>query len=187
MNPFALSATGLLAWGIVAHLIADWPLQNAWIAEHKALRQIRWRPAGTTDGPDGNVWPRLAMAPGEWWDRHPAAFVHAGIHGALLAAVFGWPAILVALAHLIIDTRTPLAWWSALIRQTPPAGEPHFIVYWKYRQEHAIEHADVALAPEAEPGAPLIVDMGALVRMATDQVAHVATIALAALVVGGLA
>ena len=36
MNPWDLDATGLLIWGIVAHLIADWPLQNDWMARHKA-------------------------------------------------------------------------------------------------------------------------------------------------------
>jgi hypothetical protein len=36
VNPWELDATGLMVWGLVAHLIADWPLQNDWMANNKA-------------------------------------------------------------------------------------------------------------------------------------------------------
>jgi hypothetical protein len=38
MNPWDLTASELLVWGIVLHLIADWPLQNDYLAKHKATR-----------------------------------------------------------------------------------------------------------------------------------------------------
>lgn len=85
--------TELLVWGIVAHLIADWLLQNEWMATNKVSL------------------------------RHPAAYVHAGIHGVALALVFGWVAIPLAVSHLLIDTRKPVVAWSRLIRQTQPSGE----------------------------------------------------------------
>lgn len=124
MNPFALSTSDLLVWGTVAHLIADWPLQNDWMAKHKASL------------------------------RHPAGYVHASVHGVVLALVFGWLAAPLAVAHLLIDTRVPVVWWSQLVRQTQP---------------------DSTRFP--------LVDVGLEVRFWTDQVFHVACVAAAALVV----
>lgn len=121
MNSFRLDATGLMVWGLVAHLIADWMFQNDWMASNKA-----------------NL-------------RHPAGYVHAGVHGVALALVFGWVAVPLAVAHLLIDTRTPVVWLSRLVHQTQPA----------------------ARFPD--------VDMGMLVRIWVDQVWHVACIAIAAL------
>lgn len=134
MNPHNLSASDLLIWGIVLHLVADWPLQNDWMAEHKA-----------------NL-------------RHPAGYVHAGIHGLLLALVFGWVAIPLAIVHLLIDTRKPVVWWSRLVRQTQP--ENRFQIP-SGRFEKAIP----------------IYDIGTEVRFWTDQVFHIVCIAVAALLV----
>ena len=94
------------------------------------------------------------VIPSPWWDRHQAAYVHALIHGLLLSVIFGWVAILLAITHLIIDTRTPVVWWSKWIEQTQPLGK----------------------------GAP-IVDVGLEVRIWTDQVFHIFCIAVAALLV----
>lgn len=93
MNPFDLSASDLMIWGLVAHLVADWPLQNDWMAKHKA-----------------NL-------------KHPAGYVHAYIHGFFLVFVFGWAAIPLAVVHLLIDTRVPVVWWSKLVRQTQPSND----------------------------------------------------------------
>jgi hypothetical protein len=133
MNPFGLTATGLMVWGLVAHLIADWPLQNDWMANNKA-----------------NL-------------RSSAGYVHAGIHGLALALVFGWVAAPLAVAHLLIDTRKPVVWWSRLIGQTQPTGEQ--AVTWN------------------EPKPLVVVDIGTEVRFWTDQVFHIVCIAIAALLV----
>lgn len=130
MNPFDLGASDLLVWGIVAHLIADWPLQNDWMAQNKASL------------------------------RHPAGYVHAGIHAVVLALVFGWVAAPLATAHLLIDTRIPVIWWSRLVRQTQPM-------------------------PQIESDGQqtrVMVDVGTEVRFWTDQVFHIACIAVTALV-----
>lgn len=128
MNPWDLDATGLMVWGLVAHLIADWPLQNDWMANNKALP---WRPS------------IAGLAP---------AFTHATIHGVFAGAVFGyWPGMALALVHLFIDTRKPVVWWSQFVRQTQPSGNGY--------------------------------DVGLEVRFWTDQVFHIACIAVAALVV----
>ena len=75
--------------GLVATLAADWLLQNDWMARNKT---------------------RL---------RHPAAWVHAGIHALLLGLALGWLAGLVlALVHLIVDTRLPITFWQKIYRQT---------------------------------------------------------------------
>ena len=75
--------------GLVAHLIADWLLQNDWMATNKVSL------------------------------RHPAAWVHFGIQAVCLGLALGWPAGLVLGAvHLLIDTRLPLRWWQRVFRQT---------------------------------------------------------------------
>lgn len=151
MNPWELSASELLIWGFVLHLIADWIFQNDWMASNKSLRRERWK----------NSWRKEygIKPPTPWWDRHPAAYVHAGIHGILLAMVFGWVAIPLALVHLIIDCRWVVEKWAALIQQTP--GKIMVI---------------------SNPYTPLM-DVGAIVRMWVDQVFHIACIVIAALLV----
>jgi hypothetical protein len=142
MNPFDLTASDLLIWGIVAHLIADWPLQNDWMARNKASL------------------------------RHPAGYVHAGIHGVLLAFVFGWVAAPLAAVHMLIDTRVPVVWWSRLVQQTQPEGRRVSVL-----TEHDRRPPDWDLRPR-----PLY-DIGTEVRFWTDQVFHIACIAVAALMV----
>lgn len=136
MNLFHLSASELMIWGLVLHLVADWPLQNDWMAQNKA-----------------NL-------------RHPAGYVHAGIHGVLLAIIFGWVWIPLAIAHLLIDTRKPVAWWSKLVGQTQPSGKQG-TTWGGYLDQRPFD----------------VVDVGMEVRFWTDQVFHIATIAIAALLV----
>ncbi len=133
MNPHHLSASDLLIWGVVLHLIADWPLQNDWMANHKQSL------------------------------LHPAAYVHALIHGLLLSLVFGWAAVFLAVAHLLIDTRKPVVWWSKLMRQTQPGG--HGV-----RITGSLEWVT-------------IYDVGTEVRFWTDQVFHIICVAVAALLI----
>jgi len=141
MNPWDLSASELLIWGLVLHLIADWLLQNDWMASNKMKRGN-----GKTDNP-------------AWWNRHWAAYVHASIHAFFLALIFGWVAIPLAFAHLIIDCRWVVVKWAQLIRQTP---------------------ANLLML-----GAPkmALLDVGAIVRIWVDQVFHITCIAVAALLV----
>lgn len=81
-------ATEFLMWGLVAHLVTDWLCQNDWMAMNKASL------------------------------RHPAAWVHSGIYTLGMAVVFPWYlALLLGLAHAVIDTRKPLTWWRATIGQ----------------------------------------------------------------------
>ena len=138
MNPWDLSSSDLLIWGIVLHLIADWPLQNDWMANNKQ-----------------NL-------------KHPAGYVHALIHGFLLSFVFGWAFVPLAIVHLLIDTRKPVVWWSKLIRQTQPQNRV------------AIELGDEGFRIQ---NASVLYDIGTEVRFWTDQVFHIFTIAVAALLV----
>lgn len=107
MNPWDLEASELMIWGLVLHLMADWLFQNDWMAQNKMNRRKRG----------------IAMIISPWWDRHPAAYVHSGIHAVFLAVIFGWVAVPLAIAHFFIDLRFPVAWLSKLVRQTqPPTG-----------------------------------------------------------------
>ena len=81
-------ATELLIWGLVLHLAADWLLQNDWMSAHKCDL------------------------------RHPAAWAHGGIHTLALLLVFPAPAaVVLGMAHVLIDTRKPLTWWRVAFGQ----------------------------------------------------------------------
>ena len=83
------AAVSLLVWGSIAHLVADWLLQNEWIVRHKQ-----------------NL-------------RHPAAWVHGAIHTLLLWLILpGLLALVVGLSHILIDTRKPILWWKRLAGKT---------------------------------------------------------------------
>lgn len=95
--PFSLPTgivTAALIWGLVAHILGDWMLQTDWMATHKT-----------------NL-------------RHPAGWVHSGIHFVLMLLIFPWPAALfVAVTHLLIDTRVPVRWWMKNVKRIP-SGSP---------------------------------------------------------------
>lgn len=128
-------ATELLAWGAVIHLVCDWLLQSEWMAVNKTSL------------------------------RHPAAYVHSGIHALGFLLVFPWyGALALGASHLLIDTRKPVEWWSKLIGQTQPKGG---ITGWGEREGDRIQTAPYY-------------DLGLEVRIWVDQVFHVAAIALMA-------
>lgn len=164
MNPWNLSASDLLVWGIVLHLIADWPFQNDWMANNKMKRRVRYRKITISEYYSGK--PKDVTSP--WWDRHPSAYIHAGIHGIFLALVFGWVAIPLAVIHLIIDTRVPIVWWGTkVIKQTQPTG---IIAEGNTPDKTRFIHAPV-------------MDIGLEVRFWTDQVFHITCVAIVALLV----
>ncbi len=67
---------------LMAHLVADWLLQTNWMATNKT-----------------NL-------------RHPAGWVHAGIHAICLGLALGpVGGVVLGGIHLVLDTRAPLAWW----------------------------------------------------------------------------
>ena len=77
---------------LVAHLTADWLLQNDWMAVHKT-----------------NL-------------RHPAGWVHALIHGVLLGLALGWPGgVVLGILHLLIDTGRPINWWIKVFKKCDAA------------------------------------------------------------------
>jgi hypothetical protein len=87
--------------GLVAHLIADWLLQNDWMARNKMKL------------------------------NHPAAWTHAGIQAIALGIALGWQAgILLGLVHLLIDTRIPLGWWQRVFRQTTEGPAALHVTIW---------------------------------------------------------
>ena len=95
--------------GLVAHLIADWILQNDWMARHKT---------------------RIS---------HPAAWTHAGAHAVCLGIALGWQAGLVlGLVHLLIDTRVPVAWWMRVFKQCGQASDAGAIALWLDQTLHII-------------------------------------------------
>jgi hypothetical protein len=87
--------------GFIAHLIADWLLQNDWMATNKTSL------------------------------RHPAAWTHAAIHVVLLTVALGWKAGLVLGAiHLLVDTRKPLNWWQKVFKQTTEGPMATMLKVW---------------------------------------------------------
>ena len=101
MFTIGLHATSLLLWGIILHLFCDWILQSDWQARYKSSL------------------------------KHPAAYVHSGIHLLGLLLIFpGWAALAIALLHLLIDTRIPLTWWRRVYRQTREGGVALHVALW---------------------------------------------------------
>ena len=102
-----LSATPLLVWGVFMHLIADWLLQNDWMARTKS---------------DFRSW---------------GAATHAAIHFVLLVLVFPVSvAILLSLSHMAIDTRRPLTWWRRVFRQTTEGPVAIHVAFWGDQVAH---------------------------------------------------
>lgn len=96
-----MNASDLLLWGIVIHLVVDWLLQNDWMAQNKTSL------------------------------RHPAAWVHSGLHFFGLLFIFHpVTAGFIAVMHLLIDTRAPLAWWRNAYRQTQEGDIALHVSLW---------------------------------------------------------
>lgn len=111
-----MTVTELLVWGIVAHLVGDWLLQNEWMAVNKI--KIR-----SVAGP-----------------------VHALIHFLLLLLVWGLPvaALTVAFLHWLIDLRFVLAWWRKTFRQTTEGDMGVHVAIWGDQVLHILVLAVVA-------------------------------------------
>lgn len=104
LTPFELA--------LVAHLIADWLLQNDWMARNKTSL------------------------------LHPAAWVHASIYGICLAMVLGWPAgAVLGLIHLLVDTKIPLNWWIRIFKKCSHAPEASQIAIWTDQVIHIVTFA----------------------------------------------
>ena len=106
-----MTTTDYFIWGFIVHLICDWFLQSEWMALNKVSL------------------------------KHPAAWVHSGIH--LIAALFVFPvwiAVVLAASHILIDTRVPLIWWRKFYRQTNDPANPVMIPFalWQDQAAHII-------------------------------------------------
>lgn len=109
-------ATNLLVWGTLAHWVADWPLQNSWMAINKVKL------------------------------THPAAWVHGLIHFGMLALVFPLPfAAGLAVAHMLIDTRVPLDWWRKIFHFTADEPMRTHVAIWLDQIAHIISIGIAAL------------------------------------------
>jgi hypothetical protein len=161
---------------MVLHLVVDWLGQNDWIAVNKV-----------------NL-------------RHPAGWVHGLMHGAVQLLVFPWwAALAIGACHVAIDTRRPVAWWSRLIRQTQPRalravspdaaspeGRPYKMDFdgfaWQIQsaprdRTEALEQQLDDLRRDMVEWTVPVYDLGTEVRIWSDQVWHIATVALAAVLV----
>ncbi|MGH2946490.1 MAG: DUF3307 domain-containing protein [Solirubrobacteraceae bacterium] len=111
-----MTATELLVWGVVVHLLVDWLLQNRWVAQNKHSL------------------------------RRPAGYVHAGLHGVAMLLVFSPPAALaIAVAHLLIDTRRPLMWWARVMSHDASPPMAQIVHVWRDQALHVGVIAAVAL------------------------------------------
>jgi hypothetical protein len=106
--------------GLVAHLVADWLFQNDWMALNKL-----------------NL-------------RHPAGWVHAGIHSLLLGLALGWMGgVVLGVLHLVLDTGRPLAWWIRVFKKCDKAPQVFLIRLWTDQAIHIVAIAAwVAFGPK---------------------------------------
>ena len=109
--------TEVLVWAIILHLVADWPLQTDWMACNKIHL------------------------------GHAAAWVHSGIHAALLLLVFPWYfALGIGFTHVLIDTRRPVQWWINTFKRIPPSTPFYELIeMWMDQVFHIIVLAAAAL------------------------------------------
>ena len=118
-NPFLPTQrqTTLLVWGLVAHVVADWLLQTDWMARHKNDL------------------------------RHPAGWVHSGIHTFCQLWVMPWHlALLIGVSHLLIDTRIPLRWWMRVVKGVPPDSPVYKdLAIWMDQMLHVMALAAIVL------------------------------------------
>lgn len=105
--------------GFVAHLVADWLLQNTWMAANKTSL------------------------------LHPAAWVHSGIHGICLGLALGpWAGLILGIVHLLIDSRVPLDWWIRFFKKSEGSSLSDLIFVWTDQALHiACVAAWVAFVP----------------------------------------
>ena len=98
--------------GLVAHLVADWILQNEWMARNK-----------------------LSL-------RHPAAWTHAGIQAVCLGLAMGWQAgLALGFFHLLLDTRVPVSWWIRTFKKCGQAPQAVLIAIWLDQTLHVVSIA----------------------------------------------
>jgi hypothetical protein len=179
-----------MIWALVLHLVGDWLLQNDWMSRNKALR----RPRAARHGDGLTSPPRMFTPSPRWWDRHPAAYVHAGIHGLLMLLIFPWwAALAIAAAHFVIDLRWPVQLWSVLIRQTQPRNDVAVrggaIVGGQIEDaELTADGRTIVNKVRVRKGVSLLTtplyDIGTEVRIWTDQVFHLVVVAVVALLAG---
>ncbi len=105
---------------LVAHLVADWLLQNDWMALNKTN------------------------------PRHPAGWVHASIHGLLLGLALGWQGgIVLGILHLLIDLGGLVNWWIRVFKKCGQAPQSALIRIWTDQVIHiALIAAWVTFAPK---------------------------------------
>lgn len=104
-----MSPTELLAWGIVAHLVADWLLQNEWMALNKVK------------------------------PLHPAGHLHAAIHYVALSFVFPiGVAFILGVVHWFVDLRFALAWWRRFYGQTTEGPMAPHVAIWEDQVVHIV-------------------------------------------------
>ncbi len=95
--------------GLIAHLVADWLLQNDWMALNKM-----------------NL-------------RHPAGWVHASIHAILLGLALGWiGGVVLGVLHLLLDTGAPLNWWIRVFKKCKGTAQPALIRLWTDQAVHIV-------------------------------------------------
>lgn len=94
---------------LLVHLIADWFLQSDWMSENKTSL------------------------------RHPASWVHSGIHTAGYLLVFPVAvALALGVAHLLIDTRVPLRWVRKIVNQNPREDSLAAFGIWQDQAAHIV-------------------------------------------------
>lgn len=97
----------LFEQALVVHFLADWILQNDWMAIHKQ---------------------RLTQ---------PAAWVHGAIHALLLSWVLGWQAgATLGALHILIDSRYPLRWWANCFGKTLTGEQGLHVAIWSDQVLH---------------------------------------------------
>lgn len=110
-----MSKVEQIVYGWLAHLIADWFLQNDWMAVNKVN------------------------------PRHSAGYVHAGIHTLIQIPILGFKrALVVGVLHWLIDLRTALTKWKQIFGQTTEGPLAVHVAIWEDQVAHLTVIATMA-------------------------------------------
>ena len=70
---------------------------------------------------------------------HPAAWLHAAIHGVCLGLALNWLAgVILGFIHLLIDTRVPVDWWMRHFKRCGQAPESGTIALFLDQTVHLV-------------------------------------------------
>jgi hypothetical protein len=134
--------------GLLWHLVADFFIQNDWMARNKSmpviysLRRLSRPPQPLeefieeTRSTEWGPPPMKLQLDGIDRKLNLAGVVHAWIHAVGYCLIFGvWLGLALGVTHFFVDLRWPLEWWGRVFRQS---GDNESFKMWRDQVAHFV-------------------------------------------------